>query len=318
MAKLNKPLCATQYGNTGYGDCFLEPSKFVGAFQVPKDFEISEDDLDDLQAFLNGKVSAGIGARIFPYHNFIAVTDNTEDITINTTDYGSKIFIRDGFYDFTFRYLKGGVQLHQEIGKNEGSSKYFLFYDDNGILYGYKSGGALKGIPVDLFKVLPWRVPTGGEAAQYLMRFIINPIYMNKGNLGFVKIDDTFNLFDIAGLQTIELTLEDTIGNNTFHISAATEISGVDIYDAYSTVLGVVGAWVLKNKTTGATIALTSVTANAGNKQFYIVANQAAMNALNPGDIVLLSLVAPTVLSATPYNVDGYESKALPIAVPAS
>jgi hypothetical protein len=125
MGTLNKPLCATEYGNTGYGECFLEPSKIVGAIQVPKEFEITEDDYATLQDFLNTKVSAGVGARIFPYHNFISVTDNTEDVTINTTDYGAKIFIRDGFYDFTFRYLKGGVQLHQEIGRTKVQANTF-------------------------------------------------------------------------------------------------------------------------------------------------------------------------------------------------
>jgi hypothetical protein len=207
MGKINKPLCATEYGNTGYGDCFLEPSKWVGAIQVPSNFEISEADLADLQAFLNTKVSAGIGVRIFPYHNFISVTDNTEDITINTTDYGDKIFIRDGFYDFTFRYLKGGVQLHQEIGQNEGSSsKSFLFYDGNNVsCTGTSRAAVIKGHPCGACS----RYSHGDhqQAARRLSTCcassLIHAIYMNKGNLGFVKADD-FNLFDIAGLETIE------------------------------------------------------------------------------------------------------------------
>jgi cyclophilin family peptidyl-prolyl cis-trans isomerase len=119
-------------------------------------------------------------------------------------------------------------------------------------------------------------------------------------------------------LQTIEITLEDMVGNNLAHVSLSTEISGVDLYSAYSGVLGVVGAWKATNKKTGATIAITSVSANAGNSQFYITLNQAAVNAMDPGDKIGLTLVATDVLAAAPYNVDGFEGKELIIAVPAS
>jgi hypothetical protein len=310
MATLNKPLCATEYGNTGFGDCYLEPSKIVGAFQVPSNFQIAESDLEDFQTFLVNKIHAGIASRIFPYHNFISVTDNTEDATINTTDYGAKIFIRDGFYDLTFRYLKGGVQAHQEFQKNEGSNKYFLFYDDNGVLYGYTSGGVLKGIPVDLFKVLPWRPATGAEAAQYLMRFSINPLYMNKGNLGFIKVKDAleFNLFDILGLQDVELTLIDLV-DNVATVQARTKISDVNLYDAYSTNLQQVTAWVFKNKETGAAITVTSVATNADEEALDVTLNSSQINALNEGDEISAKLAAPAVLNADPINIEGFETK---------
>lgn len=309
MANLNNPLCATSYGNTGFGDCFLEPAKILGAFQVPADFAISEADTATLQDFLETKIHAAIGTRIFPYHNFISVTDNTEDVTINTTDYGAKIFIRDGFYDLTFRYLKGGVSAHQEFGKNEGSNKYFLFYDENGVLYGYKSDGLLKGIPVDLFKVLPWRLPTGAEAAQYLMRFIINPIYMNKGNLGYLKVKDAlgFNLFDVVGLQEVELTIIDQT-LNVATIKVTSKISGVDMYSAYKTNLLQITAW-KGFKSDGSASTIASVTDNVADEAFDVAINFTHYQQEADGAEMKIQLAAASVLKAAPILIEGFDDQ---------
>jgi hypothetical protein len=313
MNSLNKPICATEYGNTGYGDCILEPSKIVGAIQVPSSFQIAETDLATLQTVLETAVHAAIGSRIFPYHSFIGVTDNTEDVTINTTDYGSKLFIRDGFYDFTFRYLRGGVLAHNEFAKNEGSGKYFLFYDDNNVLYGYTAGGVLKGIPTELFKVLPWRFPTGADAAQYLMRFIINPIYMNKGNLGFVKVVD-FNVFDVAGLQEVKLELVN-LASNVAIVKAFSKISAVDLYDAYSSNLAQTTAWRAENEL-GETIAITTAATSPSNEGWSITFNSGSFNA---SDKVYLKLALPSVLKAAPISMEGFDtSTALEIEGPAS
>lgn len=309
MANLNNPLCATSYGNTGFGDCFLEPSKIVGAFQVPADFSIDEDDTATLQAFLETKVHAAIGTRIFPYHNFISVTDNTEDVTINTTDYGAKIFIRDGFYDFTFRYLKGGVSAHQEFGKNEGSNKYFLLYDDNGVLYGYKSDGLLKGIPVDLFKVLPWRPATGADAAQYLMRFIINPVYMNKGNLGYLKVKDAlgFNLFDIVGLQEVELTIIDQAAN-VATVKITSKISGVDLYPAYKTNLLQVTAW-RAFKSDGSASSVTAVADNPTDEAIDVTVHFTNYQQELDGAKMKIQLAIASVLRAAPISIEGFDDQ---------
>lgn len=309
MATINKPLCATSYGNTGFGDCFIEPDKFVGAIQVPSNFEIAESDLTDLQAFFETKIHAAIGTRIFPYHNFITVTDNTEDVSITTTDYGAKYITRDGFYDFSFRYLKGGVQLHQEIGKNAGSNKYFLFYDGNGVLYGYTTGGKLKGIPVDIFYVNPWRPATGADAANYTLRFIINPVYMNKGNLGFIKVKDAleFNMFDIVGLQEVVLTIIDQT-NNVATVQVRTKISDVNLYDAYKTNLLQTTAWrAFKSDDTASSV--TSVADNATDEAFDVTVNALHYAQEFDGAEMKIQLAIPSVLKAAPISLEGFEDQ---------
>lgn len=305
MATLNKPLCATNYGNTGVGSCFLEPDKFIGSIQVTSDFKIAQSDVADLLAFLNTKIHAAIGTRIFPGPKLINLTDNTEDSTINTTDYGTKIFVKDGFYDWTFRYQKGGVQLHQELAKNAGANKYFLFFDKNNILYGYSSGGYLKGIPVEQYLLPPWRLNTGSEAALYNQRFIIDPIYLNQGNLGFLQVD--FNLIDVVGLQDVVLTVID-VNANVATVKVRSKISDVDLYGTYKTNLLQTTAWRLF-KSSGAVSSITSVADNAADEAFDVTGNYNDWAAEFDGAEMLIKLAIPSVLKASPILMEGFEDK---------
>lgn len=306
MATLNKPICATNYGNTGVGECFIELDKIIGAIQVPANFQIAQGDVAGLLAFLETKLHAAIGTRIFPYPKLINITDNTEDITINTTDYGDKIFVKDGFYDWTFRYLTGGVQLHQELAKNQGANKHFLFFDKNNVLLGYKSGVYLKGIPVDQFRVLPWRPNTGSESALFNLRFIIDPTYLNGGNLAFLKVED-FNLLDVQGLQDVELTILDYT-NNVATVQVRSKISDVNLYDTYKTNLLQTTAW-RAFKSSGAASSVSAVADNAIDSAFDVTVNYNDWAAEFDAAEMKIQLAIPSVLKATPILMEGFEDK---------
>lgn len=314
--RLNKPVCAVSYGNTGFGNCYLDPKKIVGAFQVTEDFILTKSILSDLQGYLKEQVLAPIGSRIFPYHKFIGITDNTEDIQIETTDYGAKIPTRDGDYDLVFRFAEGGVTTFQEMQKNAGSGKYFIFYDQDGVLFGYNTKEGIRGIPM-LFIAQPWRFATGSTSAQYLLRFIFAPVYINYGNLGYVKALE-FNFFDIKGLQDVTLDLVNLAGN-VATVLAETTISAVNMYTQYNTNLQQTGAWKAVDQD-GNTVAITSVTgvanAEGGRGGFQVTFNTVAFNA---ADKVYLYWAEPAVLAATPILVKGFDvSTPLEIEAPAS
>lgn len=304
MATLNKPICATEYGNTGLGDCYIELDKIVGAIQVPSTFQIAQSDVAGLLDFLTTKTHAAIGTRIFPYPKLINITDNSEDITINTTEYGDKIFVKDGFYDWTFRYLKGGVQLHQELAKNQGSGKYFLFFDKNNVLIGYKSGSVLKGVPVDQFRVLPWRPNTGAESALFNLRFIIDPIYLNQGNLGFLKVTD-FNLLDVVGLQEVELTIIDQTAN-VATVKVTTKIGGVDMYASHKTNLLQITAW-KAFKSDGSASSVTNVADNVTDEAFDVTLNAGDVINEQDGARMKIQLAGANILNAPPINIEGFD-----------
>ena len=316
LLKLNKPVCAVEYGNTGYGDCVFDPKKIVGAFQVTSDFLITKAVLQNLQAYLEEKVLADIGLRIFPYHNWIGITDNTEDIQIETTDYGAKIPTRDGDYDLTFRFQKGGVTVFQQMQKNAGDGKYFVYYDQDNNLFGYKTKDGIQGIP-SLFIAQPWRFATGSTAAQYLLRFIFAPVYINKGNLGFVR-STSFNFFDVKGLQDVTLELVSLAGN-VATVTAFTTVSAANMYIQYNTNLEQTGAWKAEDEE-GNDIPITGVTAVAnvegGEGGFEVTFGTVPFNA---ADKVFLRWANASVLAATPILINGFDvSVPLEIEAPGS
>jgi len=315
--ELNTPVCAKRYGNTGYGDCWFDPKKIKGAIQVPADFVLTASDLLDLQSFLQEKTMAPIGQRIFMYHNFVGITDNTEDVQIETMDYGNKEVTRDGDYDITFRRRVGGVSLHQETQKNAGNGKYFLFYDENGVIFGYKTKAGITGIPDVLFYVGPWRMATGSTSAMYNLRFIFSPIYINNGNLGFVQVDG-FNIFDIKGLQDVDMTLVSLVGN-VATVLLKTKISGVNLFTTYASNLAQTAAYKILNEQ-GGTVPLTAVTQHAnaqGNEGgFDLTMDNAAFNA---SDKVYVKLIEADELAEAPVLVVGYDqSEPLEIEAPGS
>ncbi len=285
----NQPLCASNYGNTGYGDCFFEIGKIKGAIQVPNNFQISLTDLATLDTFLKAKLYAAIGTRIFPYKGFETVTDNTEEPTYNTTDYGYRYKTRDGYYDMTFRYFTGGPMLQNEMQKNSGPGKSFLFYDDNNALIGYKSGSFLKGIPDVIFEALPFRFNTGADSAQLLLRFIFDPVYMSKGNLGYIKLPQgsLFNFRDLNGLQEVDLQLF-SLASNVAKIQPLTKVGGVNLEEVYGATLANASRWRARKRSNGANIPITSVADDPTNDAYTMTFDSATVSGMAPTDAILL------------------------------
>lgn len=282
----NQPLCASSYGNVGFGDCFLDLQKIKGAIQVPNNFQIALSDLPGLQAFFNNKIAAAIGVRIFPYSGFETITDSTEEPTFNTTDYGFKYKVRNGFYDWTFRYFTGGIMLQQEIQKNGGPGKSFLYYDEQNVLFGYKTGGVLKGIPDTIFEPLPWRPNTGAEAAQTLLRFIFDPVYVNYGNLGYIK-QSTFNFRDLDGLQEVELQLF-SLAANVAKVQPLTKISGINLETVYPTQLAAAARWSASKRSNGANIPITTVVDDPTNLALTFTFDSTTVTGMAATDAIIL------------------------------
>src|SRR5690606_10657754 len=124
-----------------------------------------------------------------------------------------------------------------------GKGRSFLFYDNDGLLIGWKVGNTLKGIPSVFFWADPWTPSDGANAAIYGAQFVFKPKYMNE-EIGFVQAD--FPLETIVGMQTAAIS----------HVSGArpalvlgvkTGCDGVNLYDEYSASLATPSAWVATN-----------------------------------------------------------------------
>lgn len=306
----NNPLCASNYGNTGYGDCYLQLDKVKMAIQVPLDFEIAISDLNDLRTFFEDKIAAAIGTRVFIYKGFETVTDNTEEPTFNTTDYGYKYKVRDGYYDMTFRYFVGGPMLQNEIQKNGGPGKAFLFVDEQNVMFGYRSGAVLKGIPDVIFEPLPWRFNTGAEATQQLLRFIFNPIYLNYGNLGYVK-QNNFQLRDLSGLQEVDLQLF-SLASNVAKIIPLTKVGGVNLEETYATELAAAARWTAYKRSDSTTISITTVVDDPTNKALTFTFNSGTVSGMDATDAIML--VGKSASDWDAAGVEGFENS-VPLAI---
>jgi hypothetical protein len=282
----------------------------MGAIRVPKNKVFTQAELDALRATLDAaRMAASKSNRIFPIHNFVGVTDNSEDVVFETMEYGSQVPVRDGNYRLTYRYVDGALCLSNALQTHnfQGLTSW-LFYDDKDLLLGWRKLDAtglaygLAGVPC-VFHALKWRQATGSTTPVFSVYFDFDPKYFNK-YLGFVEAN--FPLNEITGLQNINLVQSGASAAGVIKLIAKTGCDGANLYDLYSTQLAVVGAWTAVNTTTQAVITISSVAVDANIKGFTITLNNADPDypSTSAGQVTI-NLVDPTALDAL--DVTGYE-----------
>ncbi|HEX7906233.1 MAG TPA: hypothetical protein VF487_20305 [Chitinophagaceae bacterium] len=311
MATLNKITCGTtEGGNTGIGDCPFLPKHFVGAIIGPVGFKLTAAELaSTLLAALKTGTHAAKAARIYPIQNFKALdADNTEAPTKQTFGYGDQKFIREGKYALSFQHVDGGICLHKNLRKFNGTNLAAYFIDADGVLIGYKNGSDLQMIPLIDFYAQPMKLSAGSEVAKLLIDFQFKPEYLNE-LIGFVETRDEFNIDDVIGLEDVVLSVQTAINaTGEVDIKLKTSCGGVDLYDLFKTNFTQLTAWIAKNKTTGAVITITAVTANDSTKSWTVNMDSTDVDYPAAAAKLILSLAAPSVLKAAPINVEGYES----------
>lgn len=202
---IQKIKCSNNFGNTGVGDCYLVPDHIVGEIIVPSSFALEDDDektiLEQLQ---EAAEEDNPRKRIYPIHNFEEVEDNSEDETVNTFGYGGRSITKDGFYDWRFRFVKGGLCLSNQLRRYNKQSVSVILIDANGVLFGQLVDGKLKGIPLELFYIPKWKISDGdSDGTGFYVQNVMNPIYLNE-RIGFVDTQSLgFIPSEIKGLQTI-------------------------------------------------------------------------------------------------------------------
>ncbi len=305
MSKLNELRCATNKRNVGFGNCVVDWKIIAGFFlyDSPRTFTPAELEviLETLQtdAWKDAKAT-----RCFPVHKVFQWTDNSEDVTIQTSDLGKKIPVKDGDYDWTAQTTEGGACLLESLQSHNGNV-HVLFYDKEGKIIGTNSNGALKTIPV-LFHALPWKMAGGSAVAQYLTRFIFSPEYVNQGNSAFVKVNFT-DIEEVAGLQDLELFVEEfSDGGGVAQVTVRTKCGASNVGETYSTELANMSLWQAINQSTGGVITISSVVWSATTKRFTVTLDRAADGDYPDDGVIELSLKAPSVLAAA--DIEGYES----------
>lgn len=308
MSILNTIVCSAAGGNTGVADCSLSLKNILGGFLVPNSFELTEAQMADsvsLLAALSAAVNNDSPAlRIYPLPENVGMTDNSEDVVTNTLGYGAAVPVRDGNYNLTFQYTRGGNCLNNSLRKFNGGNYRFLGYDASGILFGTKVGTSLKGIPLDYFYAAPFKLNDGSNIAAFTYRLSFRPNYINEG-LGFVALNVS-DLLNINGLQNIVLRLAAARAVNVIKVKATTGCAGLDLADDYSDELAIVGNWVARRN--GALVTITSVAFDANLKAFTLTLDAADPDYNAAGPFVV-TLAPVSVLTAA--GVVGYEGLSL-------
>lgn len=305
MATLNTINCLQDVGNTGFGSCVLDFKNIVGAIRLPKGLEI------DITALRTNLIAAAQNSnkalRALPFYNFLQTTDGTEDIVVQSFGTGAKKVVREGFNDWKFQYVDGGLTLHKQLRMLNNVDADFLFIDaDNKIMcMAGSSATKIQGIPVTggFFHAHPWKLNDGSKVAEYTLQFTM-PVKYTNDLVNFVEAD-----FDIPstvlGLQDVNVTGAAGSTAGKYQMSLETASVGTNMGDLYPTELAAAGLWTAKNTATDAAITISAVSYNATTKKFVLTLTTTAPPYPASGTVTI-NLAAPSVLAAA--GVDGFES----------
>lgn len=310
MNRLGQLNCSSDRRNTGFGSCVEDWKLIKGAFIYDEKRTFTADEIEALEATLQADAIADDkNDRCYPVHNFVQVTDNTEDVTIQTFDYGGKAIVREGDYDWLAQFTAGGNCLAQSLRTHNGPA-YVLFYDKDKKILGTKDGALLSTIPTQFVHTMPWKLATGSTTAMYLIRFVFGSNYINEDR-AFVKA--TFDPSEIVGMQDIEMVLNsfDEV-TGVANVTLQTSCGGANVYDQYSTQLAATARYSAVDQD-GNEVTVTAAVAVAASKSFDITLD--ATDFPSSGT-VYLSGKAPSVLAAA--GIEGYEIVTLELPIEGS
>ena len=303
--KLGQLSCSENTRNTGFGSCFEDWKQIVGAFifDSPRTFTATE--IASLQATLIAAASLDDKTkRMYPVHGFVAPTDSSEKVIIETFDYGAKAIVRDGDIDWIFQFVDGGNCLNKALRSHNGK-RWVLFYDKENKLLGYDLSGGLAAIPLHFVYAHPWALATGSKTAAYMLEFSFLPKYVNELRQ-FIK--STFDLDEITGLQDIDILVNSWnqstgVANITFENACGAE----NVYDTYSSQL--VASLLTAYDSDGNAITITAMAPAAG-KTFNVSLNTSQLP--DDGSVTIAGKVVSTLVAA---GIIGYEIGSADLAI---
>lgn len=307
-ATINTPVCVVGGANTGVPACAMAPDKFVGAILIPRSKTFTDVEAVAIIRHLQAMCLAVASQRAYPIFRFEEIADNSEEETVNTLGYGSKQVAKDGKYDWTFRFLKGGLCFQKKLRAFNKADMKVLFVDSNNIIFGTRAAdGNITGFSLDFFYAKPFKAADGSNAAIFQARFALskpaefneNVVYVNPG----VDVEES-----IKGNIDVEL-VQLAVASGKVTVGVQTVCDKVDLFETYDDALASGDLW--KVTKAGAVVAVTSVAKSATLPGWVI-------SFTGTGEHVV-SLATPAELAAvdvggTPDN--GYESDSLTVTMP--
>lgn len=304
MATLGALNCTSLVGNTGVQPCFLDFKFIQGAILAPKGFQF---DVTTLQTTLAaGLYNASKSARLFPVYDFEAPKDGSEAKVIQTMANGQKHVVREGFNQWGFQYVAGGLSLHKNLRTFNGSNWDFFFIDNDSQgqkIFGITGSTAtkLKAIPSDggYFWAEPWKMNDGSKIAEYMIEFVFKSALVND-QIAFAQATFDFPT-TLPGLDDAIIGASATVNGTSknFNVTVTNPL-GVDLGAVYATVLNSNSLWV-GTGVGGAALTISSVTwvpsTTVGVPGYFTIV-VGATNYPTPTAPITLNLTVPATLVA--------------------
>lgn len=267
MATLSTVACITGAKNTNQGACTFDPKNFIGAFLCPAGYVIPAAQLATLQARLTLDSQLDNKAlRIYPVPNFIGFKDSSEKPVEEKFDYGAVNTVRDGVYDWAFRFRIGALNLSNALRSFNGSAYSFLFVDSKNQILGTQAldntGAATIGgiAPVEFYQD-PFMPNDGKKTTEYWAKFRFFPAQVNE-NAAYIT-DATFDIMaTIKGLIDFVITGSQTAAG-VYSLALTTKVGGVNLASLFGATWNFPALFTAKNNATQAAITITGVVYNA-------------------------------------------------------
>lgn len=309
---LNKPICASvNNGNTGVPSCYFNPKKIVGMIMVDKTVDFTPAEIATFKTTLQTAVLASGKARVYPIFRFTELSDNSSDENVSEQGYGDKEITKEGDYDWTFRFIKGGLCLNKNLRKFNNTDMKVLLVDSDNQIFGTKnSSGNMAGLSLAFFYAKKLKISDGSNATMYGVRVSLNKPEELNDSPAFVACDFDVES-EVKGNIDVELVeVETALGVAT--VKLYTNCGRVDLYDTYADEFAAAGMWTCKTST-GSTVTITGVTKDVNNKAWDISFTGTGVHTLN---LAATSVLAAAGIGGAPDN--GYEGIELDVTMPVS
>lgn len=308
---LNIPNCGgtTSTFNSGVPLCDVIRDVPYGLLLVDSGREFTSAEMATLATFvatLKTASRAARGGRVFPIWALTNFEDKSKEPTKgaigNLTN--SEIQLVDGVPSFAFQHRKGDI-FHSLLVKAEAGGFTMMIVDQNYVVYGTQTAaGKFTGFSLAEFKAQLPKFQTPQSPSSYPFEVTLASIAEYKENLAFVQCDST--IVGISGLRDVTLSMFSQ-ASNVIKVGI-TGLGGKNVGALFTSELTQLTAWLAKKVSDGSAFTITSVVWDSVNQVFTVTLDSTTYTALTVGTKLTLDLNVPSVLTAAPINVDGYES----------
>lgn len=272
MTVINNPLWQFNYGNTGQvlGGCKLNIDNIKMFILVPSNLSFVIQDKTAkqiLEAIQEKTKSTTQKERCFVVKGITKINNKSKEPTVLSLGTGEEKEIRDGSYSFEFETLNG-IYFNKQIRKfNNREDLSVIFVDVNNVLWGRNYADTLKGFEIsDIFTKAVDITAETANLSKTVTKIALKDIKQINDEYLYIKYEDNLDLY-LQGLINVELVKINT-GTGTVTVKVQDDENKINLYDDYSSVFGVAGAYLLSQN--GAAVTITSVTANDLTKTFTI------------------------------------------------